>query len=253
MKRILAAAALALSMVLPASPSFAAGTPIYGSVKLGWSVTTTATMQIVTQYNGSFAQGTAAPSLLPSSAGVCSGSGSETAFNLSYGAIAPSLSSAVACTYTNAVAVGVTTNDSAGFKVNQYLDSTPGSGAAFCAYPNGGAAFPLTAGATLNTSVRSGNPAAGTFAGPSITCVGAGAQVPIGAGGASSAGTTPGNPGTAGLEFYSPSTASQNFVSNTAAATSLAYAGEDLQLNLPTGAASSSATSTYMTLQMVPN
>jgi hypothetical protein len=251
-KRILAAAALAAVIALPALPSMAAGTPSYGSVKMSWSVNTTANMTLATQYSAAGAQGLAAPNLLPSALAVCAGSGTETAFNMTFGAINPNLTAAVGCLYTNAVAASVTTNDSAGFKINEYLDAAPAGGAAFCAYGNGGT-FPLTAGAVVQ-STRAGNPAAGTFTGPGVvTCTG-GQQVPVGTGGTLNAGTTPGNPGTASLEFYSAATNGLNVVSNPAQALTAVYAGQDIQLNLPAGAASTVATqSSYMTVQLFPN
>jgi hypothetical protein len=252
-KRILAAAALAAAMALPALPSMAAGTPSYGSVKMSWSVNTTATMTLATQYSAAGAQGLAAPNLLPSAAGVCAGSGTETAFNMTFGAINPNLGAAVGCLYANAVSASVTTNDSAGFKVNEYLDAAPAGGAGFCAYPNGGAAFPLTAAAVVQTA-RSGNPAAGTFAGAVLTCPAPGQAVPVGTGGALNAGTTPGNPGTASLEFYSAATNGINVVSNPGQALTAVFAGQDIQLNLPAGAPSTAATqSSYMTIQLFPN
>lgn len=253
MKRILAAAALVAVIALPALPSMAAGTPSYGSVKMSWSVNTTANMTLATQYSAAGAQGLAAPTLLPSALAVCAGSGTETAFNMTFGAINPNLAAAVGCLYTNAVAASVTTNDSAGFKVNEYLDAAPAGGAAFCAYGNGGA-FPLTAGAVAQ-STRSGNPAAGTFTGPGVvTCAAGGTQVPVGTGGVLNAGTTPGNPGTASLEFYSAATNGINVVSNPGQALTAVFAGQDIQLNLPAGAASTVATqSSYMTVQLFPN
>ena len=245
MKRIIAAAALAAALALPAIPSMAAGVPSYGSVKMSWSVNTTANMQLVTQYGATFVQGTAAPSLLPSSAGVCAGSGSEVAFNMTFGAINPSLVAPVGCLYTNAVASSVTTNDAAGFKVNEYLDAAPAGGAVFCAFPNGGT-FPLTAGAVVQSS-RSGNPAA------ALACTG-GLVVPVATGGALNAGTTPGNPGTASLEYYSAATNGINVVSNPGQALAAAVAGQDIQLVLPAGAPSTVATqSSYMTVQLFPN
>lgn len=251
MKRIAAAAALAAALALPALPSMAAGTPSYGSVKMTWSVNTTANMQLVTQYGSTFVQGTSAPNLLPSAAAVCAGSGTEVAFNMTFGSINPNLAASVGCMYTNAVAESVTTNDSAGFKINAYLDAAPAGGAGFCAYPNAGT-FPLTAGAVVQ-STRTGTPAAGTFAGAVLTCTG-GQQIQVGTGGSLNAGTTPGNPGTAGLEYYSAATNGLNIVSNTTQALTPAVAGQDIQLNLPAGAASTASTqSSYMTVQLFPN
>ncbi len=142
MKRIIGAATIGIVMTALSTPAFAAGVPQYGSVKLNWSVNTQASMQIVTQYaNHAFTQGSAAIALEPSAAGVCGNSAAETAFNLSYGALNPSLTTPVGCNYPSAVAVSVTTNDSNGFAVTQVVDSTAsvGSYVGFCSFPNTGA------------------------------------------------------------------------------------------------------------------
>ena len=253
MKRLLAAAA-ACAVVAAASTSsaFAAGAPSYGSVKLNWSVNTSATMLIVTQYS-TFTQGTGTPALLPSVAGVCAGSGSETNFNVSFGAQNPSLVNPTACLYQNAVAASVTTNDATGFKLYEYLDAAPAAGIAFCAWPNGGAAFPVTAGA-ISVSGRSGNPAAGTYSGGALTACAAGAsQVPIAAGGTlNNGGGGPGNPGGT-EENYSGSTSQLQIGTYGTTAAAAVYVGQDLQLNMAPGQASSAAASSIMTLALVPN
>src|SRR6202043_108015 len=155
------------------------------------------TMSIVTQYSAAGAQGNAVPTLLPSLAGVCTAIGAETNFSLSFGALAPSPNASTACLYKNAVAVAVNSNDANGFVVNEYLDATPTSGIGICAFPNGGATFPLTpAAAPVPVSGRAGNPAAGTFTGNNLTsCAAGGTIVPPGTGGILSGGTTPGNVG----------------------------------------------------------
>lgn len=256
MKKLLATTALGAGLVALTAPAFAAGTPSYGSVKLNWTVSTAATMTIATQYSAAGAQGLAAPSLLPSAAGVCSGTGTtETAFNVTYGALNPSLSASVGCLYQNAVSVSVTTNDSSGFVVNQYLDASPGTGVGFCAYANTAAGtFPITAATSVTQSTRSGNPAAGTFTGSNLTaCAGSGQLVPVAAGGTlTNSGGGPGNPGGT-EEYYAASTSKLNMVSNAAAATTAVFAGEDLQLNLESGAPSAANQTAIMTLQLIPN
>jgi len=243
-------------MTALSSPAFAAGTPQYGSVKLNWSVNTQASMQIVTQYaSHAFTQGSSAVALEPSSAGVCGNSAAETAFNLSYGALNPSLSSSVGCNYPSAVAVSVTTNDSNGFAVTQVVDSTTsvGSYVGFCSFPNTGASpVALT---SLSTSSRTA-PAAGTFASHLLTgCASGGTALPYGTAGNENGGGT-GSPGNANWTSNNATewntSAGAAWVSQASAATSAVYAGEDIQLNLDAGAPSTAATSAYITLILTP-
>ena len=260
MKRPLVIVAIAAGLLAPAT-SARAGNTTTGGAQIQWTSSATATMTLVTQYSAAGAQGNAVPTLLPSLVGVCSASSVESNFTMTFGSMLPSPGVPTGCLYKNALAVSVQTNDAAGFVVNEYLDAAPGNGVGICAFPNGGAAFPLApAVAPVPASTQSGNPAAGTFTGSNLTgCAGGGAVVPTGAGGASSAGTTPGNPGTPSLEFYSPSTAFLTFTSRASATVSggvvvTMYAAEDLQVNLGPGAKSTSGqTGDYLTLQLIPN
>ena len=233
-----------------------------GGAQIQWKTSASATLAIVTQYSAAFAQGNAIPPLLASAAGVCTPAGLEANFTLTFGALNASKTVPTGCLYKNAVAVSVSTNDAAGFTVHEYLDSTPTTGVGICAYPNGPASFPITAAVgPVPVSARSGNPAAGTFTGMALTsCAAGGAIVPPGTGGASSAGTNPGNPGAAGLEFYSPSGSSLGFVTGAGAtvnggAVVSMYGAEDIQVNLAPNALSSPAGNTgiYLTIQLVPN
>ena len=262
MKRLFAATVVAAGLMAWAPCARASTMSTSGGAQLQWKTSASATLAIVTQYSGAFAQGNAIPPLLPSAAGVCTPAGTEANFTLTYGALAPSKTVPTACLYKNALAVSVQTNDAAGFAINEYLDSTPTTGVGICAYPNGGASFPLApAVGPVATSGRSGNPAAGTFTGMALTsCAAGGAIVPPGAGGVSSAGTNPGNPGAPGLEFYSPSTSSLGFVTGAGptlngGAIVTMYGGEDIQVNLAPNALSSPVGNTgiYLTIQLVPN
>ena len=262
-KRLLVASALVASLAAASTPvARAAISPPPAGAQIQWTTAATATMTIVTQYSAAGAQGNGTPSLLPSLAGVCAGSGSETNFTMTFGALTGRSNVSTACLYQNALAVSVQTNDGAGFVVNEYLDAAPTSGIGICAFPNGAGAFPFTAAiAPVATSARSGNPAAGTFTGNNLTsCAAGGSIVPQGTGGASSGGTTPGNPGTIGLEYYSPSGAGLNVLTKateTSNAGSIVkmYGGQDVQVNLAPGAKSTTAgqTGVYMTIQLVLN
>ena len=260
-KRPLLTLAIVAGLLVPATAVRASNTTT-GGAQIQWTTTATATMAIATQYSAAFAQGTATPTLLPSVAGICAGSGSETAFTLTFGALNPIKASPSACLYKNALAVSVSTNDATGFSLTQYLDTTPTTGVGICAFPNGGAAFPLApAIAPVATSGRSGNPAAGTYTGNALTsCAAGGSVVPPGTGGSASAGTVPGNPGTPGLQFYSPSGSGVTFLNSAGATQSggaivTMYGGEDVQVNLAAGAPSTLAgqTGVFLTLQLIVN
>jgi hypothetical protein len=261
LKRLFAATILAAGLIASASGA-RASTTTTGGAQLQWKSSANLTMAIVTQYSGAFAQGNAVPPLLPSAALVCVPAGTEANFTLTFGVLLPSKTVPTGCLYKNALAVSVSTNDAAGYAINEYLDSTPTSGVGICAYPNGGASFPLApAVGPVATSGRSGNPAAGTFTGMALTsCAAGGAIVPPGAGGVSSAGTNPGNPGAPGLEFYSPSSAALAFATSAGPTVSggvvtTMYAGEDIQVNLAPNAPSAPAGNTgiYLTIQLIPN
>ncbi|MDB5040218.1 MAG: hypothetical protein JWN27_944 [Candidatus Eremiobacteraeota bacterium] len=251
------------ALLAPAVPAHATTSTTSGNAQLRFTSGATLTMSIVTQYSAAGAQGNAVPTLLPSLAGVCTAIAAETNFSLSFGALAPRSNAATACLYKNAVAVAVNSNDANGFVVNEYLDTTPTSGIGICAFPNGGASFPLTpAVAPVPVSARSGNPVAGTFTGNSLTsCAAGGTIVPPGTGGVSSGGANPGNVGAPGLEFYSPSGTQLTFMT-LGTPTAIAgpgvgnyYAAEDIQVNMAPGALSTTVgqTGVYMTIQLVPN
>jgi hypothetical protein len=92
------------------------------------------------------------------------------------------------------------------------------------------------------------------------SCAAGGTIVPPGSGGVSSGGANPGNPGAAGLEYYSPSGAGVAFVNKAGPTVSggavvAMYGAEDIQVNMAPNAASSPAANTgiYLTVQLVPN
>lgn len=260
-KRLLAASVLAAGLttwghVASAAPGAS------GGAQLQWRSMATATLALATQYNAAFAQGNAAPTLLPSAVGVCAPGASEANYTLTFGALTPSKAVPAACLYKNALAIAVTSNGASGFSVTEYLDSTPTTGIGICAFPNGGASFPLVpAVAPVATSGRSGNPAAGTYAGMNLTsCAAGGAIVPPGTGGASSGGTVPGNPGTPSLEFYSPSGSGLSVMTSGTTTVSggaivAMYGAQDVQVNLAPNALSTTGgyTGLYMTVQLIVN
>ena len=262
MKRSLVVFAAVAALLAPAASAYASTSTTSGNAQLRFTSAATQSMAIVTQYSTTATQGNAAPTLLPSIAGVCTPGASETNFTLTFGALNERAAGANACLYKNAVSIGVNSNDAAGFVVSEYLDATPTSGIGICSFPNTGGSFPMTpAILPVAASARSGNPAAGTFTGTNLTsCAAGGSIVPAGTGGISSGGSNPGNPGAPGLEFYSPSGTSLGVISlgtPTLNAGSIVnfYAGQDIQVNLAAGAASTlvAQTGVYMTIQLVPN
>lgn len=260
MKRFVAATAIAAALMVPAKCAVASST-ITGGAQVMWASQASATLALVTQYSGTFVQGTAAPTLLPSAAGVCTPGPSESAFTISFGSLTPTKGGPSACLYKNALAISVQTNDTNGFVVNEYLDSSPSNGLGICAFPNGGASFPLAPATALTTSGRTGNPAAGTYTGSNLTsCAAGGNIVPAGTGGASTGGTVAGNPNTPGLEYYTASTTVLGMMSSASPTVNggslvAMYGGEDIQVNLGPGAPSMpvGATGLYITIQLVPN
>ncbi|MEA2785970.1 MAG: hypothetical protein QOF71_2074 [Candidatus Eremiobacteraeota bacterium] len=259
MKRLLAATILAAGLIASA-PCARASTTTTGGAQLQWKASASLTLAIVTQYSGAFAQGNAVPTLLPSIAGVCAGGPAEANFTLSFGSLNYKPGTSTACLYKNALAVSVQSNDASGFVVNEYMDAAPSVGVGFCAFPNGAASFPIApAIGPVPASTQSGNPAAGTYAGNVLSsCAGSGRVIPTGSGGASSGGSVPGNPGTPGLEFYSPSATALTIMSMAGPTLSggaivSMYAAEDIQVNLGPGANSLNSGVSYLTIQLVPN
>jgi hypothetical protein len=259
LKRLLAATIVAAGLIASA-PCARASTTTTGGAQLQWQSAPSAALALVTQYSGAFAQGNAVPALLPSLAGVCSGGAAETNFTLSFGSLSNRPNTPVGCLYKNALAVSVQTNDASGFVVNEYLDATPLVGVGLCAFPNGGASFPLApVVAPVPASTQSGNPAAGAYAGNVLSsCAGSGRVIPVGAGGASSGGSVAGNPGTPSLEFYSPSSTGLTLMSMggptvSGGALVSMYGAEDIQINLGPGANSLNSGIMYITIQLILN
>jgi hypothetical protein len=247
-KRLLALTALiAMSLTVSAAPAMAGNQ--YGSVNLQWNVSVTLTALIHTNYTAAFANGGATATLLSNPASTCGPGTGQSDFKLDYGALTPQQASAAGCTYTNAVAASVITNDTSGFKVFQYLDAAPTAGVTFCAYPNTGAAFPMTAVAALAVSSRSG-------VGPSTACAAPGQLVTQGTGGTLvNAGGGGGQVGAVGAETYTGPTggAGTAIISNAAAAGSAVLAGEDMQIDLGANQSSSATSNVVMTVEFVPN
>lgn len=234
-------------------PALAVGTPQYGSVKLMWNVSTALTAVIHSSYTAAFAYAAPAGNL-PNPAGTCQAApgGSNADLTLDFGPIVPSLTATVACTYLNAVGASVTDNDSAGVKVYEAIDAALPTGTNLCAFPNTGAAFPMTPAASITQSTRTGVGPAVYSAG----CAAGGSAVPVAAGGAitGTAGTSSVVGGTG--ETYQNATTPYsigglNWISTASSNVTAVLAGEDLQLNVGS-TATSGAQSAIMTIQFIP-
>jgi hypothetical protein len=220
------------------APSFAATQE--GAVKATWNVAATASLTLATNYvTTTGLQGTATQSVQPSVAGTCAAVGSETALNLSYGQLTPSATVAVGCNYQRAVLASVITNDSLGYKVEEYEEALPTTGITFCAFPNGS-----TATGAGPASSQSSAPAAYSGA-----CASGGTALIAGTAGAPNNGA--GQPGTNPANATAPASP-YDWVSATAATAGTNY-GQDLQINLAANQASSASDFTYIIIELIPN
>lgn len=212
-----------------------------GAVQMKWNVSATAAMTLATNYSGTGAQGTGANALQPSIAGTCTNAAAETAFTMTFGALTPSATAEVACNYQKAVAATVTTNDSLGYKVEEWLASTATAGVQFCAFPNNAGAAttaaPSSSQATAPAAIAAGACATGGTILPAGTLVSAG---------------TAGNPGTAGLITSTAPGTPYTWASTAAVAAGLVY-GQDIQLNLAPNQGSSAADTSYIIVSLIPN
>jgi hypothetical protein len=253
-KRALALAVmLASAAAMSGQAQAAAAISQYGSVKLQWNVAPVMNAIVHTSYTAGFAY--AAPTgNLSNPAGTCPAAGGAGNADLTadFGTINPSLSATVACTYLNAVGVSVQTNDNLGFKVYEYMDAALPAGINVCAFPNTGAAFPMTPGAAITQSTRSG-------VGPAVyggSCAAGGAAITYpGAGVLTNSGVAPAQPNAAYTGEYLTGAVGgtgQQLMGQATAAGTAVLAGEDLQLNVgPT--ATSGAQSAIMTLMFISN
>lgn len=213
-----------------------------GSVQMKWNVAATATMALVTNYTAGIAaaQGTGANSLQPSGAGVCASQTAETAFTMTFGALTPLATAQVGCNYQRAVAATVTTNDSLGYKVTEFLDQAPTAGITFCQYPNNAGAATTTAPASSQTTAPVAYTSACSTGGTALVA------------GTAASGTGGGNPGTVGIRTATTPATPYTWASTTATASNLVY-GEDIQINLGANQASSTADTSYIIVSLIPN
>jgi len=181
-KKLLAIAALA-SLAIPALPVIAA-TTVTKTVVVKWNTQAVATLNVATNYDAAGAQQLTAPAILTTNnggVGTCTaaGAGSEAAATVNFGNVTPdSGANYTNCLYKNAVNAQVITSSVSWNLAAQVTTGTVPADTILCAYPNGGATWPLSA-ATLSATQSA------RVAAPSITslaCPGAGASLSIGAG-----------------------------------------------------------------------
>jgi len=222
------------------APAFAANPQ--GAVQMKWNVAASATMTLATNYTTATGlQSLGANNLQGSPAATCTSQTSETALTMTYGQLTGSSSAETACNYQRAVLANVVTNDSLGYKLEEFLEAAPTAGIQFCIFNNSSAA--VGAGpASVNATAPA--PISGS------TCAGSGVLAVPGTGG--SVGTGAGQPGTAGIA--TATAPGSPFVwASTAAATAGINWGEDLQINIAANQASSASDTDYMIVLLIPN
>ncbi len=248
-KRVAAALVMLGVGTALAAPASAAGTTVYGSAKMTWTVAASAQVALVTDYNTTTVQGTTSPTFGVNGSGSCGAPAGETNNTLTFGSVSPGAVGYTGCNYPNAVAVGVNTNDTAGYKVVEYVDSAIPAGTAICAFANGAsganAAVTTRTGASVPVAYAAGACAPG---GTALTAITAGLT-----GTGSGAANTPAGNGTLNATpAYTPYTAGgYTLATGTGATTGFAWQGEDVQLNV-SFAASTATNSTDIVFAVIP-
>jgi hypothetical protein len=223
------------------APAFAS-TTVQGAVEAKWNVAATASMTLATNYaTATGLQGLGANTLLPNPAGTCASATSETALTMTFGPITPSATAEVSCYYQRAVLADVITNDSAGYKIEEYLEAAPTTGITFCAFPNGSIASGAGPASSNSTAPASYTGSA---------CAAGGTVLVPGTGGAVNSGAQ--QPGASPATAVAPAAGDFIWASTTSATAGLNY-GEDLQINLAANQASSVSDQSYIVIALVTN
>lgn len=241
MKRAASALVVAIGLAaITVAPASAAVTT-QGAVKMTWNVSPSATLNLTTNYTGAGAQGAtqSAATLNPSAAGVCSSAATpaETAFQLSFGNLTPSVTLATQCVYTSAIAAKVVTN-STNWTITQGLTAALTNASSICAYANGAAD---AAAPTASTHL-----AATPFT-PGTTCGG----VTVGVVGATVSGSVAGDPSTPSV-FQTSGAVPSAFCTSTTSGTR--WCTEDIGIILAANQATTAVpASAFMIVQLVAN
>jgi hypothetical protein len=259
MKR--AAAALVMlglgtAMAIPAN----AATNQFGSAQIKYTVAATAALSIAVNYSpatGSI-QAAVAGTIFPAGTGSCSAGIAEGAnATLTFGSITPPTgATAEECYYSNAVSVGVSTNDSLGYTVQEGVDSVP-AGTLICMFPTNAvpAALPPASGSTgakvtASTPSTTTCPTVNAVAGVALTATtGQVAPTVFGAAGAPAGVTTnvsatPGSFTGGGVLAYT--------VAAGAPAAGYKYFGQDIAMNIDGSAASGAGLTRTVFYELIP-
>jgi len=241
-----------------------ASTQYEASVKFGWTITASFVAHVDVNYatgQAAFAQGS---NVIQQSASGGSGTctttppgDTYTSYTLTYGAIKPGTGN-TGCNYQNAIGISILTNDSNGFTVLESLGvTTTPTNHAICVFPDS-----TTLSTTTPASINGTAPAAATGAvGGTLTCAGTGVQL-ANAPGTIVAGNSLGYDVTGPIGTNNPTgpyttttpSASQVFgaAAITPASTTTTYfLGEDVQLIIPSNAASGTF-SDFVILYFIP-
>lgn len=167
MYKKIAAVLAAAALFTPALPASAALT---GNVTVKWNTQAVGAISLYTQYSGTTTpagQHQAAASndiytALNGGAGQCNGTATSpsqdanAAGTVNFGNVMPDSGTNVTdCLEINAINAQVVTNDTAGWSVNEAAQAAIPANYALCAYPNGGASFPLSGALAYAASARS--------------------------------------------------------------------------------------------------
>jgi hypothetical protein len=212
-----------------------------GAIKFGWTVPAAFTAHLASDYKtaqAAFATGTGTvQTSTTAGSGTCTTGATDTfnSFALTFGTITPG-TAVTGCNYQNAIGMSVNTNDALGYNVYETLDVTAApTDYGVCLFTDAAAAT-----ATTPASIQAVAPGAATFnAGNVMTaCAGAGKLVAPGSAVISNAGVG-GDVGGAGATSTTTPAAGAIFtVAAGAPATGTNFYGEDVQLNIPSSAAS---------------
>jgi len=235
--------ALLLAGAVSLAPA-GASTTYSGAVKFGWTITSSFTAHIASNYATGASSFSTGAGVIQQSAGTgtCTTSATDafSSYGLTFGAISTGAAT-MGCNYKNAIGISVLTNDTNGYIVYETLGvTTAPTSYGVCIFPDGN-----TPTATTPASLNATAPAGGTFVATLTACAGSGIVL----------GPAPGavvNPATGGdvALTTNPPTGSYTLTAPTATSifgasaivpastTTTYFLGEDVQLNIPPTAAS---------------
>jgi len=217
-----------------------AATTYQGAVKFTYTIPASFTAVLATNFvksQGTFSANSPA-TILGSTAGCSTGIADTNAgLTLTYGTITPPATGVIGCDYIQAIGISINTNDASGYSIYETLDlgSAP-SNYGLCVIPDGSTTTPSATTPTGATTAAT----AGTFTGSVMTSCAAGGTILGPAQG------TVANAGVSGQPLTSPTsanesgtpTAAEKIFTVSSLNTGTNYFGEDVQLNIPSTAPS---------------